>query len=415
MKLFFKRLFFVFMVMPALAAGIFVFGGWAKRLPRGTFVNGVDVGGLSAVRAAAAVREDILSDLKGRKLEVRCGQNVYSYSYPEISFKDNLSKVLSSVRGAGDYGAQVKYYLNGLDAVVSGICAAEFSELAEPEAYFNGGAGEPFYYEAGRRGVIADGERLRGDMLSSLENRGYGTDFAAVNLSVKISEPKQSLEMLRRRTVRLSSYTTYFDGGNAPRVSNIKLAGEKISGCILGAGKSFSFNSRVGARTVKNGFRRAKIIEDGRFVYGTGGGVCQVSTTLYNAALLAGLKVTEYHPHSLAVSYVSPSRDAMVSGTYSDLKFRNTTNYPAYIRVLTGSNYIRCEVYGMDCGAEYSLDSVVVGEEEGAVISECYLNITRGGVTERKLIRKDKYLPARTDAPQPSADPVGNSDGDSGN
>ena len=90
MKLFFKRLFFVFMVMPALAAGIFVFGGWAKRLPRGPFVNGVDVGGLSAVRAAAAVREDILSDLKGRKLEVRCGQSVYSYSYPEISFKDNL-------------------------------------------------------------------------------------------------------------------------------------------------------------------------------------------------------------------------------------------------------------------------------------------------------------------------------------
>lgn len=399
MKLFFKRLVFIISVVPALAAGIFVFGGWAKKLPRGTEVNGVDVGGMPLSCAAACVREDILRDLKGRRLEVRCGDNVYAFSYPEISFKDNVASVISSVRKAGQYHAEVKYYLNGLDAVVSGICAAEFREIQEPQAYFNGGSGQPFYYEDGQSGAVADDKKLRRDMLSSLENRAFGEEFAPVKLAIKVTPPKDSLAALKKRTVRLSSYTTYFDGGNAPRVSNIKLAGGKISGCVLGAGQGFSFNARVGARTEKNGFMRAKIIEDGRFVYGTGGGVCQVSTTLYNAALLAGLKVTEYHPHSLAVSYVSPSRDAMVSGTYSDLKFTNTTGSPVYIRVLTGADYIRCEVYGLYGGAEYSLDSVVVGGEEGALESECYLNITRGGVTERRLLRKDKYLPAKTDLP----------------
>ena len=132
-------------------------------------------------------------------------------------------------------------------------------------------------------------------------------------------------------------------------------------------------------------------------MYGVGGGVCQVSTTLYNAALLAGLKVTEYHPHSLAVSYVSPSRDAMVSGSYSDMKFCNTTDCPVYIRVLTGLYYVRCEIYGLSDGAEYSLQSVVTGEEDGGVESECYLTSMRGGESHTRLIRRDKYLPAKKD------------------
>ena len=154
----------------------------------------------------------------------------------------------------------------------------------------------------------------------------------------------------------------------------------------------------MGARTEANGFKKAKIIEDGRFVYGTGGGVCQASTTLYNAALLAGLKVTEYHPHSLSVNYVRPSRDAMVSGSYSDLKFCNTTNCPVYIRVLTGLYYVRCEMYGLSDGAKYSLSSVVTGEEGGTVESECYLTVTRGESSYTKLLRKDRYLPAKKSA-----------------
>ena len=82
----------------------------------------------------------------------------------------------------------------------------------------------------------------------------------------------------------------------------------------------------MGARTKARGFLPAKIIENGEFVEGVGGGVCQVSTTLYNCALLAGFNIEEYHPHSLAVSYVPPSRDAMVSGLSCDLKIKNNSD-----------------------------------------------------------------------------------------
>ena len=312
-----------------------------------------------------------------------------------VSFKDDVKKVAEGVRRAGEYSISLSWYLNGLDTVVSGICAAESEEVREPRATFNGGDGEPFLYEEGKDGALPDAGKLKRDILSSLKNRVYGGDFAEVALSVKKVAPSQDMAGLKQKTARLSVYTTYFDCENTPRVSNIKLAGEKISGCVLSPGESFSFNSRVGARTEANGFKKAKIIEDGRFVYGTGGGVCQVSTTLYNAALLAGLKVTEYHPHSLSVNYVRPSRDAMVSGSYSDLKFCNTTNCPVYIRVLTGLYYVRCEMYGLSDGAKYSLSSVVTGEEGGTVESECYLTVTRGESSYTKLLRKDRYPPKK--------------------
>lgn len=384
--------------MPALAAGIFIFCGFAKKLPRGTFINGVDVGGMTRPQAVALVRDDILSDLDSRSLKIISGKGEYAFSYPEISFKDDVKKVAEGVRRAGEYSISLSWYLNGLDAVVSGIFAAESEEVREPRATFNGGDGEPFLYEEGKDGALPDAGKLKRDILSSLKNRVYGGDFAEVTLSVKKVAPSQDMAGLKQKTARLSVYTTYFDCENTPRVSNIKLAGEKISGCVLSPGESFSFNSRVGARTEANGFKKAKIIEDGRFVYGTGGGVCQVSTTLYNAALLAGLKVTEYHPHSLSVNYVRPSRDAMVSGSYSDLKFCNTTNCPVYIRVLTGLYYVRCEMYGLSDGAKYSLSSVVTGEEGGTVESECYLTVTRGESSYTKLLRKDRYLPAKKSA-----------------
>lgn len=388
----------VLLLLPALAAGIFIFCGFAKKLPRGTFINGVDVGGMTRPQAVALVRDDILSDLDSRPLKIISGKGEYAFSYPEISFKDDVKKVAESVRRAGEYSISLSWYLNGLDAVVSGICAAESEEVREPRATFNGGDGEPFLYEEGKDGALPDAGKLKRDILSSLKNRVYGGDFAEVALSVKKVAPSQDMAGLKQKTARLSVYTTYFDCENTPRVSNIKLAGEKISGCVLSPGESFSFNSRVGARTEANGFKKAKIIEDGRFVYGTGGGVCQVSTTLYNAALLAGLKVTEYHPHSLSVNYVRPSRDAMVSGSYSDLKFCNTTNCPVYIRVLTGLYYVRCEMYGLSDGAKYSLSSVVTGEEGGTVESECYLTVTRGESSYTKLLRKDRYLPAKKSA-----------------
>ncbi len=213
-------------------------------------------------------------------------------------------------------------------------------------------------------------------------------------------------------TVRLlSSFTTYFDGKNEARSHNIRLASSLINKSVLKNGAVFSFNRTVGQRTAERGFRRAKIIENGEFVEGVGGGVCQVSTTLYNVAILSGCKVREYHPHSLAVSYVPPSRDAMVSGTFFDLKFENTTGSTLYITSTAGENYINFKIYGRDFGVRYAFRSCVTGtitapEEftddialvrggRDGTISEGYLTVTKNGKSREILLRRDKYAPQK--------------------
>lgn len=209
----------------------------------------------------------------------------------------------------------------------------------------------------------------------------------------------------------LTSYTTYFDGKNEARSHNIRLAASLINGTVLQNGEIFSFNEEVGQRTAERGFMRAAIIENGEFVEGVGGGVCQVSTTLYNAALLAGCKIVEYHAHSLAVSYVPPSRDAMVSGTFFDLKFENTTGSTVYLKAVSGENFVSFKVYGRDFGIRYDLNSFVTGAIEApeeftedialvrggkdGVISEGYLTVTRNGFSRQIFLRRDKYSPIK--------------------
>ncbi|MCD8373313.1 MAG: VanW family protein [Clostridia bacterium] len=377
----------------AVAAGALFFCGFSFKLPAGVYINGVQAGGLTRAGAADAVRRDIVRGLKNKSLTVHAGGCDYVFKYPEINFSDNALSVIKSISGAGSYSVDVKYYLNGFDEVVSGICAAQSQKMAEPCYVFNPYEGEPFEYENGKNGVYCDKARLAADISHSL-----CCGFCDVYLHTKEFTPFKTMDEVKRSTALLSSFVTYFDGANQSRSQNIALAAKRISGFAIKPEGVFSFNQSVGPRTKERGFKTAKVIAGGKYIYGVGGGVCQVSTTLYNAALLAGLKVTEYHPHSLPVSYISPSRDAMVSGSYCDLKLKNLSDCPVYIRVLTGKNYVRCELYGKSDGFVYSLNSEMLeNADDGGIRSRCVLTKERDGVKISELIRSDRYLRSPSD------------------
>lgn len=161
--------------------------------------------------------------------------------------------------------------------------------------------------------------------------------------------------------LRSSFYTTY-SSSSLERKHNISLACISLNNTIVDVGGEFSFNQVVGARTEKRGYQSAKIIFNGEFIDGVGGGVCQVSTTLYNAVLLGGLKVIEYHPHSLPVSYISPSFDAMVNSGSADLKFINNTSNPIIIKTYADGTTLKVEIYGEKLKVNYQRKSVVVSE-----------------------------------------------------
>ncbi len=131
---------------------------------------------------------------------------------------------------------------------------------------------------------------------------------------------------------------TMLDAAQAGRRDNVALAARTIDGVIVGPGKGFSFNKVVGERTAQAGYVEARVIIDGRNEPGLAGGICQVSSTLYNAALLAGMKITERHAHSRPVPYLTPGLDATVAYGSLDLKWSNPWDFPVTVRAgLLGS------------------------------------------------------------------------------
>lgn len=192
-----------------------------------------------------------------------------------------------------------------------------------------------------KNGLRVDEETLYSRIFFELKKKG-NPKIPITPYEVKAnvtSEDNLKLTELRAR------FTTDYSLSTENRKHNIRLALSKINGTILKAGEEFSFNKAVGLRKESNGFKEAKIIVNGSYIDGFGGGVCQASTTLYNCALRADMKITMVNNHSLLPSYISPSFDAMVNSGSSDLKFVNTGETPIFIRCYGTDNTAVVEIY----------------------------------------------------------------------
>jgi hypothetical protein len=146
---------------------------------------------------------------------------------------------------------------------------------------------------------------------------------------------------------RIGSFTTYFNASDKNRTQNLRLAAQAINNFQLSPGKQFSFNKTVGPRTPQRGYEKAGIFVNKELVDGYGGGICQVSSTLYNAVRDAGLTVVERHSHSLPVPYVADGKDATVSYGTLDFKFRNNRETPVSLKTSVEGNVLTIEIFLM--------------------------------------------------------------------
>lgn len=162
-------------------------------------------------------------------------------------------------------------------------------------------------------------------------------------------EPSITKEMLQSQFVLRGAYTTSFSDSTKNRKYNIRFGAEKINGTILKPGDVFSANDTLGKRTRKNGWKNAGAYEAGEVVQQAGGGVCQLSSTLYNAALYADMEIVERRNHSMPVHYVDRGRDATINsvGNIIDFKFRNNTSSDVIIMAYTTGNTLHMEIYGV--------------------------------------------------------------------
>lgn len=185
--------------------------------------------------------------------------------------------------------------------------------------------------------------------------------------AVNEQEPEYTAEDFSMIDSELGHFETEYNQGNADRSQNLKTGAEKINGTVLFPGDQFSVYKTVAPFTEENGYRNAGQYVNNELVDGLGGGICQVSTTLYNAVLFAELEVDERYPHSLTVSYVKLSRDAAIAGDYMDFKFTNSTEYPIYIEGHAGDGKISFSVYGHETRPDnrtIEFETKVVSENE---------------------------------------------------
>ncbi|RYG49362.1 hypothetical protein EON79_01550 [bacterium] len=171
--------------------------------------------------------------------------------------------------------------------------------------------------------LTLDASTVADRTIATLENGQNTVQVALIPAKKHVSD-----EDLKQITHVLSSFTTKFSAGNRPRSANIKLAASFFNGQVLMPGDRISYNETVGQRTIRRGFKVAGVYIDGRHDTGVGGGICQVSTTLYNAALFADLKIVQRRNHSLPVPYVPLGRDATVDWGNIDLVFENSSETP---------------------------------------------------------------------------------------
>lgn len=238
-------------------------------------------------------------------------------------------------------------------------------------------------------------------------------------IKLKITKPKVTIEQIGSEAFpdQLSTFTTRFDESDVDRSTNLRIACNKINGKVLMPGETFSYNQTLGARTASAGYKNGKVYEAGEVVDGIGGGICQISSTLYNAILMANLQTVERRNHQFVTSYIGPGRDATVVYGAIDFKFKNTRKYPVRLKASASNGIATISVYGIKEENEYTfkfetrtIDTIpftTTYEEDGAlpvgtekikrkgsngIKTETYIvKMQDGKVISRNLLSRDTY------------------------
>jgi len=249
-----------------------------------------------------------------------------------------------------------------------------------------------------REGYSLDTVKLCSEILTALKS-GKHTDIIA---PINVIQPKPAELLLEQKVALRGVFSTRFDSGNHTRAENIERSAESFNGVVIAPGQRLSFNKTVGPRTTDRGYEEANIIIDGEFVKGVGGGVCQTSTTLFNAAMLSGVHIYSSRNHSLPVAYVPLGRDAMVSSV-SDLVLENNTGSNIYIESETEGSRITFKIYGARLkGITYSphveLLERITPDGDTVRTTHTYIEVFKGSrLVNRQLVRKSTYKEKKPD------------------
>lgn len=199
----------------------------------------------------------------------------------------------------------------------------------------------------GENGEAPDA-KAAAEELNRVLNEGWDGKGASLKVSVKTAEPEITEEDLAEATDLLGTHTTFYGADGSGRSQNVESGAMHINGTLVEPGDEVSANALMEPYTYENGYKEAASYESNQVVNTMGGGICQVSTTLYNALLFAELEIVERYPHSMLVAYAEPSRDAAIADDLLDLVFKNNQEYPVYIEAILSEGNVTFNIYGKE-------------------------------------------------------------------
>lgn len=359
---------------------------------QGVSIDGVDVGGRQQGEVLMSLKNQEESIQQQLSLTLVCGNQTWNIVADDLDYQSDYESVVGQAYKLGRDGTvRERYYsiqkLNQSGAAFTITRGYDLSllkiitdQIADELSYDAVDATVSdfdtktlkFAFTDAAKGCYVNAEQLYASALQAIQS---GVGGQTIVISQEVVEPKVTRSELEDSFGKITEAKTSTSGSNKNRLNNIELALSTLDGLCIEPGMTFSFNSIVGQRTKERGYKTAGAIVDGLMSEELGGGICQVSTTLFNAVAKADLEITERQPHSRPVGYVDEGKDAAVSWPNQDFKFTNNTDFPVYLVAGLNDTRNRCiiSVYGRQL------------PEGQSIVIESY-------ITETLVPEEDRYI-----------------------
>ena len=322
-------------------------------------INGINVSGLTVNEAKEKIKNTIETD-PNYTLNLVYENNIWRINYKDIGFLFKYEEAVDEAFAIGHHGLlfenfyeviKSKYTETNININFEFDKNIIINKVDEISQLINKPPIDATILLSKERGFVRTDEQKgitlkKDETIQRITSEIIKMKDSSIDLPVIIKEPSIKRSDLSMMKYKLAEYSTKFNPEDVSRTSNLVIATLSATDVLVGPGEIFSLNKILGPRLEKYGYKLTQVLVNSELVPGIGGGVCQVSSTLYNAALLSNLKIVETKNHSIPSWYVPLGRDATITGNYIDLKFQNTTGYPIYIDGEVVGNLVKFEIYG---------------------------------------------------------------------
>lgn len=333
----------------------------------GITIDGIDVGGLSKEDAKEKILTAKASELEGKNINVAVEDKNYNFELKNLDHKMDVDKAVNEAYDYAREGELEERYnkfetlkenplninidkeidYSHVDEFVSKIASETNSDAVNAEFSVNNGK---ITSTESKEGKKLNSEKLKNDIIDAIND-----SKETVTASVETIEPEKKHSELEKINGLIGSFTTDISTSSNERKTNIRVSSDTVSKKLLLPGESFNFNNAIGDVTAAKGYKNAHVLKGGEYEDGLGGGMCQTSTTLYNALIRAGVKIIERHPHSRAASYVPKGQDCAVWRGTKNLRFKNDFDFPIYIDSSVTKSKVTFYVYGDKTKKDYDI------------------------------------------------------------